>query len=119
MDALDHARRGRGVVLDRWWWSTVAYGWYGARLAAAGVNEAAFRGMIDAVWSRQAADVVFLFMTPYEHDELNRDAVRDGYARLAAHHPDITIEVPASNPAATTDFILGQLVDRSLLAAHH
>jgi hypothetical protein len=87
------------VVLDRWWWSTVAYGWYGGHLAAQGVEESAF-GMIDSVWLQHRADVVFLFLTPYRLDELNRDAVHDGYTRLAAQHPMLTVEVPAGTPTA-------------------
>ena len=38
INALVQARRRCGVVLDRWWWSTVAYGWFGGRLAAEGVD---------------------------------------------------------------------------------
>src|SRR5437868_1252792 len=29
LPALAEARQERGVILDRWWWSTVAYGWFG------------------------------------------------------------------------------------------
>lgn len=114
-EALSTARATGGAVLDRWWWSTVAYGWFGGHLGAEGVEQAAFFGMIDSVWCRHQADVVFLFMTPYRRDELNRDAVYDGYTRLAAQHPTLTVEVPASTPDATTDFITARLVEHGLL----
>lgn len=115
MAALTAARRDSGVLLDRWWWSTIAYGWYGGHLAAAGVDESAFLALIDAVWASHAADLVFLFTTPYEHDRLNRDAVRNGYTTLAARHPDITIEVPAGDLSSTTEFLVDRLAERDLL----
>lgn len=100
IEALSAACGAGGAVLDRWWWSTVAYGWYGGQLGALGVEHTAFFGMIDAVWRAHRADVVLLFLTPYQRDELNRDAVRHGYTRLAAQHPALTVEVPAGSPDA-------------------
>lgn len=115
IDAVSEARACGGVVLDRWWWSTVAYGWYGARLAEQGLDKDSFFGMIDLVWSRQPADVVFLFTTPHETDALNREPVRAGYRRLAAEHSTTTVKVPSADPAATTDFLLAALRERDLL----
>jgi dTMP kinase len=109
------ARARHGLFLDRWWWSTVAYGWYGAGLAMSGLNESAFLGLIESVWSTQQADVVFLFMTPHESDRLNKDEVRRGYAALAAEHEATTIAVPALGSDETTGFILANLRDRKLL----
>ena len=105
-----------GLFLDRWWWSTVAYGWYGAGLAVSGLEESVFFGLIESVWSAQQADVVFLFMTPHESDRLNRDEVRSGYAALATAHEAITVAVPPVGPEETTDFILASLRARELLA---
>jgi dTMP kinase len=105
-----------GLFLDRWWWSTVAYGWYGAGLARSGLSESVFFGLIESVWSAQQTDAVFLFMTPHENDRLNRDEVRSGYAVLAAEHEAVTITVPPAGPEQTTDFILASLRARELLA---
>ncbi|MEW2518624.1 dTMP kinase [Actinacidiphila alni] len=113
--AVSEARDRGGVVLDRWWWSTVAYGWYGARLAEQGLDKDAFFSMIDLVWSGQPADVVFLFTTPYERDALNREPVREGYRRIATDHSTITVEVPSADAAATTDFLLAALRERDFL----
>lgn len=113
--ALADARRRGGVVLDRWWWSTVAYGWHGAKLADTGVTEATFLGMIEAIWSSQPADLVFLFSTPYERDDLNRDDVRHGYSELARRYAPLTVDVPAGTPDMTTDFLLSTLRDRGLV----
>jgi dTMP kinase len=110
------ARALHGLFLDRWWWSTVACGWYGAGLGRSGLNESAFFGLIESVWSAQQADVIFLFMTPYERDRLNRDEVRSGYAALAAEQVAITITVPPADPEETTNFILGRLRARELVA---
>lgn len=109
------ARVRHGLFLDRWWWSTVAYGWYGAGLARSGLDKSVFFGLIESVWSAQQADVVFLFMTPHENDRLNRDEVRSGYAALAGEHEGITVAVPSAGPAETTDFILASLRTRELL----
>lgn len=115
IDTLSEARDCRGAVLDRWWWSTVAYGWYGAHLAEEGLDKDAFFGMIDLVWSGQPADVVFLFTTPHEADVLNREPVREGYRRLAAEHSTMTVEVPSADLATTTDFLLSALHERGLV----
>ncbi len=110
------ARARHGLFLDRWWWSTVAYGWYGAGLAGSGLNESVFFGLIESVWLAQQADVVFLFMAPHESDRLNRDEVRNGYAALAEAHEAMTIVVPSAGPEETTGFILASLRARKLLA---
>lgn len=114
--ALADARDQRGLFLDRWWWSTFAYGWYGARLSETGLEKSVFTGLIDSVWSAQPADAVYLFMTPHEHDRLNRDEVRSGYQALAAEHDAVTVMVPPGKPEETTQFILTSLDDRGLLA---
>jgi dTMP kinase len=113
---ITDARARHGLFLDRWWWSTVAYGWYGAGLAGSGLSESVFFGLIESVWAAHEADAVFLFMTPYENDSLNRDEVRSGYTALASEHEDVTIPVPRASPEETTDFILASLRDRELLA---
>jgi dTMP kinase len=114
--SIAEARIQHGLILDRWWWSTVAYGWYAGHLAASGVSESAFLGMIKSIWSGQAADLLFLFMKPFENDELNREEVRSGYMALAKEHPSTTVVVPPGDPEATTGFVLGNLRDRELLS---
>jgi dTMP kinase len=47
---ISNARTQHGLFLDRWWWSTVAYGWYAGHLAA-NVSESAFFGVIESIWS--------------------------------------------------------------------
>lgn len=112
---LQQARRERAVVLDRWWWSTVAYGWHAGHLAEHGVDRALFHDLIDTVWASQDADAVFLFTVPHERDDHNRREVLQAYDALADRHPAQTIHVPAADPAATGEFILAALHARGLL----
>lgn len=42
---IETARQG-AVVLDRWWWSTLAYGWYGRGETDLGLDEHTFRALI-------------------------------------------------------------------------
>jgi len=113
--AIAEAREQQGLFLDRWWWSTVAYGWYAGNLEQTGLTRSTFFGLIDAIWSGEPADVLFLFMAPFERDELNRDEVRVGYQTLAAEHASTTVVVPESGPEETTAFILANLRSRELL----
>lgn len=112
LPALAEARRERGVVLDRWWWSTVAYGWFGGLRDH--LSEDAFFGAIDMVWGGLDADVVFLFLETYEDDSHNVSTVADGYQSLAAGHPDIVVEMPPGSEESTTAFLFEELKRRDL-----
>jgi thymidylate kinase len=50
MAELVAGRDRSGLVLDRWWWSTMAYGWH-AHGQALGIDASTFRRLIEAVWS--------------------------------------------------------------------
>ncbi|MPV35977.1 dTMP kinase [Georgenia subflava] len=105
----------QAVVLDRWWWSTLAYGWYSGVLPAAGVTETTFRNLIDSIWSPLTASVVFLFDRPYEDDANNSDPILNGYHELAKTHQDITVHVPQGEPTDVTESIIAVLRDLDLL----
>jgi dTMP kinase len=107
LPTLRQARRDRGIILDRWWWSTVAYGWFGGLRKELAEN--AFFAAIGMVWDGFDADVVFCFLQTYEQDNHNLDTVVEGYRWLAAHHPDLAVEVPAGSQAETTAFLLEHL----------
>lgn len=115
MDALVAGRDSSGLILDRWWWSTLAYGWFGADLARHGVKEEVFRGMIESVWSPITADLVLVFSTPFTDDPLNRRGVRAGYTQLLEAAGDTAFEVPAADPDTTTEAIRQVLHERGLL----
>ena len=46
------------VVLDRWWWSTWAYGWFGGSIKDSGMPKEVFERLIASVWDGIEAQVV-------------------------------------------------------------
>lgn len=115
MDALVAGRDSSGLILDRWWWSTVAYGWYGADLASRGVPEHVFRGLIHSIWAPVTADLVLVFSNPFTDDPLNLRGVREGYTHLFEAANEVAVEVPSAEPDATTEAIRLLLRERGLL----
>lgn len=109
------ASRSGALVLDRWWWSTMAYGWYGGNVPAAGLSEAAFRELIECIWAPITASAVFLFLTPRKDDPNNVDGVSEGYRQLAERHAGEVVLVPVMPPAETHEFIVAALEDRDLI----
>ncbi|WP_147252052.1 MazG nucleotide pyrophosphohydrolase domain-containing protein [Blastococcus sp. TF02-9] len=112
-ELIDATRRGT-LVLDRWWWSTWAYGWY-ATGGNLGLSETTFRSLIDDVWSDLEADVVFLFLTAHVSDDNNAAGVREGYEALAAAAPDQVVVVPPMSVPDTHAFITEELRRRGLV----
>lgn len=112
---INRILQDRAVVLDRWWWSTVAYGWYSGEVPNEGVSEDAFMGLIQSIWGQLHPSVIFLFDRPHEEDANNSDPIRHGYNILARDHPEVTQRVQAGKPEAVTTFILDQLAQRGLL----
>lgn len=115
LPALVEARRQSGLVIDRWWWSTVAYGWFGGLRGS--LDEDAFFGAISMVWGGFNADVVFLFLSAHEEDSHNISSVADGYRWLADRHEDVVVEVPPGDPESTTAFLLEELKQRQLIVS--
>jgi NTP pyrophosphatase (non-canonical NTP hydrolase) len=112
-ELIRSTRRG-ALVLDRWWWSTLAYGWY-ATGPDLGLSEETFRALIDEVWGGVKADLVFLFLDAHLSDVNNAEGVREGYEAMAAADPDHVVIVPAMSVSDTHDFILTQLRQRGLV----
>ncbi|WP_396911353.1 MazG nucleotide pyrophosphohydrolase domain-containing protein [Mycolicibacterium sp.] len=110
---LDATQRG-ALILDRWWWSTLAYGWY-ANPVAAGISQDAFRSLINQIWSPIHADVVFVFLHPHLPDDNNVQGVLAGYEALAAADPDHVVVVDPMSESDTHDFIVAELRRRGLV----
>lgn len=108
--AILEALRTKGVVLDRWWWSTMAYGWYSGDVSQTGLSESAFRELIRAIWEPAIASVVFLFLSAREDDPNNASGVEGGYRQLAKT-PGATpvILVPDLAADDTHEFIIEEL----------
>ena len=103
----------QALVLDRWWWSTMAYGWYGADLASKGIHERDFRGLINSIWGGIEPDLILLFLHPYGDDENNSPKVLDGYRALASENSR-TVIAPQADEGFVHDWVLNELVVRGL-----
>lgn len=111
---LQHLLQTGGVVLDRWWWSTFAYGWFTGDIPSAGITEAAFRNLVESVWGPVTASVVFLFDKPYGADANNTEPVVNGYRRLAGDNPN-TVVIPQEDVDEITVLMLEELRSRNLI----
>jgi thymidylate kinase len=80
-------KEGQPVILDRWWWSTIAYGWYGGRLGNRDMSRREFEGAINGVWRDVKADMVAVFMHPHKEDKHNTRHVVRGYEYLIDTYP--------------------------------
>jgi dTMP kinase len=112
MSALRTARQQRGLILDRWWWSTMAYGWYGGLRATVDYDK--FLGAVSMVWQNFDADVVFVFLTSFVADDRNTTSIESGYRRLAREGAEAII-VGAGEPAEITTLLLDRMRERGLL----
>jgi hypothetical protein len=93
---MDEVVQSRALVLDRWWWSTWAYGWSSGSVQRSGISESCFRELIETIWKPVVSSVVFLFLEPHDVDDNNVDGVEAGYRALAAAHPDVAVIVRTS-----------------------
>lgn len=117
MPALVKTIESRTVVLDRWWWSTLAYGWYGGSVRDSGLSEAAFNELIQSIWGRIVPSVIFVFLRPHQADENNASGVETGYRVLMDRDPDRTVLIPSLSAEETHRFIIGELRRRDIIAA--
>lgn len=112
--ALITALGSRAVVLDRWWWSTLAYGWYGGSVRDSGLSEAAFNELVQSIWAPIVPSVIFVFLTPLQMDENNANGVKAGYRALMNQHADRAVLIPVLSPEDTRRFIIDELLRRGI-----
>ena len=84
----------RSVIMDRCWWSTVAYGFYGGRLEEQGYDLEWFLALAQKPAQEVRPSVVFLFTEPYLDDRHNTEEVKTGYWELAERYADIVCFMP-------------------------
>lgn len=111
------ALRTGGVVMDRNWWSTVAYGWF----------DGGFRHVIDLIDFIKMAklptqdvepSVVFVFMHDHVGDPHNTLALVKGYEELALEwFPSLMEPIERGTPEQVTEQIVRALEQRKLLSA--
>lgn len=109
MPSLVETTSGGALVLDRWWWSTLAYGWYGRGETDLGIDEHTFRSLIDSIWTPILADVVFLFLHAYAADSNNVDGVAEGYDKIADQSAMTVVRVPVMAEDETHEFLVAEL----------
>lgn len=105
------ARRPAGVLVDRWWWSTIAYS---ANLGAA--DRAFIRVAVDHVWADLNADLIVCFLHPFRTDENNLDGIAAGYRSLVEGAGRNAIVLEPGPPQERTVRLVDELRDRDLLA---
>lgn len=113
---LKRAAETRSLILDRWWWSTLAYGWYGGSVKQSGFPESSFKELIDTIWSPITPSIVFVFLEPHHLDTNNAPGVQDGYRTLLKEHAESAVVAPIANEEETHSFVTETLLDRGLAA---
>jgi len=111
---LIQAAQSESLVLDRWWWSTLAYGWYGGSVEQSGLSEISFRELIRTIWDPIKPSIVFVFLKPHQLDMNNSYGVELGYQELISSYGDTALRVPALGVGETHDFIVKELLRRDI-----
>lgn len=111
---LEEAVRTRSLILNRWWWSTLAYGWYGGSVEQSGLSESSFRELVHTIWTPIIPSVVFVFLEPHHVDDNNTQGVQAGYRALIDEHHDLAVIVPSADENATYALITDALLARGL-----
>lgn len=83
----------RAVIMDRNWWSTVAYGLFGGQLRE-WIKDEDFLKMAQLPTRGLQPDMVVLFMETYETDAHNNPDVTAGYWWLAERFPQKVVIMP-------------------------
>lgn len=104
----------RAVIMDRCWWSTMAYGWYAGGLQYL-VDYTSFLTMAQLPTQGRMPDLVFLFLNPWEEDHHNTAKGREGYISLLEEYPGTTVVVPEGTVEEATEFIVQTLRDHRMV----
>lgn len=108
---------GESVFLDRFWWSTVAYGWSGVR---GRLTRSQLATLAQRVWSPvKAPDLICVFMHPHVEDRHNTAQVIRGYQWLIEQGFDNVVLVPPGMESEQTLFILTEMQSRGLYENGH
>lgn len=101
-----------GVILDRCWWSTIAYGWY-----AGGIDMEyhEFYRMVTLPTGGRFPSIVFLSMNSFK--ETPGSALLQGYWELQEQYLETTVLLPVASVEERTALVVETLVDRGLAEA--
>lgn len=104
---------GYSVVMDRCWWSTMAYGYFGGGLAEF-FPEDWFLELATAPTQGRMPDLVLLFMEPYLEDHHNTPEVEQGYWELAERYADRIAMIPQCDSKTKMEMVHNILEEREL-----
>ena len=104
----------RAVILDRCWWSTVAYGWGGGNIKES-MELYEFLKIAQLPAQGRIPDLVLLFMEPHMDDRHNTPEVAEAYEQLAELYEGIVVRVPKLDKIDTNLFIFQAMEDHDLL----
>lgn len=116
MPHIHEAWARTGLFLDRWWWSTIAYGFYGGELDKR-IPIVNFMHAVSLVWTGTRADVIYMFRETYEDDAWNNERVVEGYQQLSTVSDNSVVFVPRGTEEEVRDFIINDLKERDLVLA--
>lgn len=114
-DIIPALDRGVPVIMDRCWWSTIAYGWYGGAIRNdAGIKFQQFLDIVLLPTLGRMPDLVFLFTEPHQEDRHNTPEVAEGYQNLFTMFARHTVKVPMGTEDEQFAFVLSTLAARDL-----
>jgi dTMP kinase len=119
-DIFAKLEEGRPVFQDRWWWSTVAYGWFNNRERfqhSHGLDLPTFMSMAAAPTLGRQPDLLFLFVSPWEQDRHNTASVREGYQFLWDTTSIPVVRIVPATQAETSAQIFKAMFEHELLEA--
>lgn len=109
-----HFAEGGSVFMDRCWWSTIAYGFFGGGLGGR-ISYDLFEKIATLPEEGRHPDIVFLFTQPHKADRHNTEQVLSGYHFLAEKYSHITHLVSPGDETSQMREIFGILSDLNFI----
>jgi hypothetical protein len=106
---------GKHVLMDRNWWSAVAYTWSGGLSHTWELPE--FIKMVTLPTMGWHPSAYFLFNKPYVEDDHNTPPVQAGYSVLAARYPQFTWTVPGGTVEEVYDWLCKRMISVGVAVA--
>lgn len=103
-------RQDGGLLLDRWWWSTLAYS---TDLPAE--QQSVIAGVAESIWSGFEADLVCCLFQPLREDPNNSELVAAAYHQLAEDHDGPVLFVPPASRSERVETVVDAMRHEGLL----
>lgn len=105
---------GCPVVMDRCWWSTVAYGYFQGALMERGWDLDQFIHLAQSPAQGHLPDLVCLFTEPFVEDPHNDEVLEFAYGELAERYADTVALIPQAETKVQVWCIMSALLARGL-----